>query len=439
MIKQGAIVTVLSPLQWLFFMFVNTVVVPISVGAAFQLPTETIEMTIRCSFIFTGISSILQSWIGHRYPLLDSHSGLMWGLILNMGTSASALGMDFVTVGGGIATGFLLAGVVTVLLAAFNLISIIQKIIKPMVISVYIFLLTFQLIFIFFKGMFKITESGTIDLPVSLFSFGIVIFVSLLRIKGGRVLGNFSILIGIIVGWLLYRIIFPSNLPMKSSSSMEFTFFPLGTPNMELGIILVSFFAVLLTLTNSFASIQATAEVYKQKVEQNQYRRSIFVTGIFVFITAIFGLVPFTPFTSTIGFLQSTKLYNRKPFIISGFLFILLGVIPPLGGFLGTMPLTIGNAVLFVAYLQLFGTALDSLKGTFFNSETIFRLAGPVLIGVSIMNIPPALFGSIPVLLQPFITNGLIMGVIISIFLEKIINWNKLTTKLTIDHDGKAF
>ncbi|WP_245640555.1 uracil/xanthine transporter [Neobacillus massiliamazoniensis] len=430
MIKQGAIVTMLSPLQWLFFMFANTVVVPISVGAAFQLPTNAIEMTIRCSFIFTGISSILQSWIGHRYPLLDSHAGLLWGLILNMGISASALQMDLSTVGGGIATGFLLAGVVTVVIAAFNLISTIQKIIKPMVISVYIFLLTFQLIFIFFKGMFKITESGTIDLPVSLFSIGIVIFVSLLRIKGGKVLGNFSILIGIIVGWLLYRIIFPSDLPKESSSSMAFTFFPLGTPNLELGIIFVSFFAALLTLTNSFASIQATADVYKEKVEQNLYRRSIFITGIFVVITAIFGLVPFTPFTSTIGFLQSTKLYNRKPFIISGFLFTLLGVIPPLGGFLGTMPLTIGNAVLFVAYLQLFGTALNSLKGTLFNSETIFRLAGPVLIGVSIMNIPPALFGSIPVLLQPFITNGLIMGVIISIILEKIIDWNKLTTKL---------
>ena len=116
--------------------------------------------------------------------------------------------------------------------------------------------------------------------------------------------------------------------------------------------------------------------------------------------------------------------------MISGFVFILLGIIPPLAEVLGTMPLTIGNAVLFVAYLQLFGTALNSLKGTFFNSETIFRLAGPVLIGVSLMNIPPALFGSFPVLLQPLITNGLIMGVIISIILEKMVDWNKLTTKL---------
>ena len=105
MTKQGATVTMLSSFQWLFFIFANTLVVPISVGAAFQLPAEIIEMTIRYSFIFTGLACILQAWIGHRYPLMEGHSGLMWGLLLNMGISASALGMDFATVGGGIATG----------------------------------------------------------------------------------------------------------------------------------------------------------------------------------------------------------------------------------------------------------------------------------------------------------------------------------------------
>jgi xanthine/uracil permease len=433
MTKQGATVTMLSSFQWLFFIFANTLVVPISVGAAFQLPAEIIEMTIRYSFIFTGLACILQAWVGHRYPLMEGHSGLMWGLLLNMGISASALGMDFASVGGGIATGILLAGAVTVLIAIFNLISIVQKVVTPMVISVYIFLLTFHLIFIFFKGMFKINENGTIDLSVSLFSIGVVIFVGLLKIKGGNGVGNFSILIGIIVGWVLFRIIFPSELPTSSSGNIAFTIFPFGAPNLELGIIFVAFVAGLLNLTNTFASIKATADLYKEEVKPDQYRRSIIVTGSLAFISAIFGLVPFTPFTSTIGFLESTNLLKRAPFIISGFMFMSLGFIPSFVVFLGTMPLTVGNAVLFVAYLQLFGTSLNSLKGTYFNSVTIFRLAGPVLIGVSIMNIPPALFGSVPVLLQPLISNGLIMGVFISIFMEKCINWNKLTVDLEVE------
>ena len=63
---------------------------------------------------------------------------------------------------------------------------------------------------------------------------------------------------------------------------------------------------------------------------------------------------------------------------------MLMGLIPAFGDFLSTMPVTIGNAVLFVAYLQLFGTAYNSLNGTMFTSYTIFRLAGPVLFGVSL-------------------------------------------------------
>ncbi len=105
---------------------------------------------------------------------------------------------------------------------------------------------------------------------------------------------------------------------------------------------------------------------------------------------------------------------------------MLMGLIPAFGDFLSTMPVTIGNAVLFVAYLQLFGTAYNSLNGTMFTSYTIFRLAGPVLFGVSLMNTPPALFTSLPVLFQPFLTNGLIMGVLMSIVLERSLNWDKL-------------
>jgi xanthine/uracil permease len=100
-----------------------------------------------------------------------------------------------------------------------------------------------------------------------------------------------------------------------------------------------------------------------------------------------------------------------------------MGLVPMFGSFLATMPISVGNAVLFVAYLQLFGTAYSSLDGKSFNSNTIFRLAVPVLVGISLMNMQQAQFSNVPILIQPFITNGLIMGVLISIIFEKIVNW----------------
>lgn len=418
-------VTLFSSFQWLFFIFANTVVVPISIGAAFHLPSNVTEMTMRSSLILTGIASVIQGWKGHKYPIMEGHSGLLWGVMLNLGLSAPAIGLSYTEIGGGIATGFIAAGVVTLLLAAFNLISYVQRIFPPMVMTVYLFLLTFQLIFVFFKGMLGISEYGKINIPVSLLSLCIVLFVSILKIKGSRNISNFSILIGMIVGWIFYAILFSDSASTMESTNATFSFFPIGIPNLEYGIIAISFFAGLMNLSNTFASLQAASEVTGILAKPKQYRYSLFMTGIFSMIAPVFGLVPYTPFTSSIGFLQSTQLYERKPFLIGGMLLAIVGLIPPIITFLATMPITVGNAVLFVAYIQLFGTAFNSTKGQIFTSNTIFRIAAPVLIGVSLMNISPDTFGDIPMYLQPFLTNGLIMGVIISIMLEKLIKWDR--------------
>jgi xanthine/uracil permease len=41
------------------------------------------------------------------------------------------------------------------------------------------------------------------------------------------------------------------------------------------------------------------------------------------------------------------------------------------------------------------------------------------------MNLDTAIFSQVPVLLQPLVTNGFMMGVIISILLENIVKWDK--------------
>ncbi|NMH72164.1 uracil/xanthine transporter [Bacillus sp. RO2] len=422
--------TMFSSIQWLFFIFANTVVVPLSVGAAFDVSPEVSRMMLSASLLFTGLACIFQGWLGHRYPLLEGHSGLLWGVMLNLGLTASSLGMSFTEIGGGVATGLLLAGGFTMLLAVFGWTSVLPRIFTPMVMTVYLFLLTFQLMMVFFQGMLGVTEDGVMNVPVSILSVVLVIFVSVLKIKAPRVIGNFAILIGIVIGWILYVLLFPGGGQDAPAAAFAFDLFPLGAPNLEYGIIAVAFFAGVLNMSNTIASVQAAADLYGETPKPGQFRNSFFFTGLFSVIASLFGLVPYTPFTSTIGFLQSTRILDRKPFFIGGIMLAAIGLVPPLTSFLVTMPMTVGNAVLFVAYLQLFGTAYSSLRGAVFNSDTIFRLAAPVLLGVCLMNTSPAVFGPLPVLLQPFLANGLIMGVLLSIVLEKVTNWEQFEDKV---------
>lgn len=112
--------------------------------------------------------------------------------------------------------------------------------------------------------------------------------------------------------------------------------------------------------------------------------------------------------------------------IIGAAMFMILGLVPSLSHLFSTLPISVGDAVLFVAYLQLFSGALNNLEGIRFSQKTIYRIAAPVLLGMAIMNIPAEMFGSIPMLVRPLISSGLLMGIILSVVLENTINWSKL-------------
>ncbi|MDQ0225619.1 uracil/xanthine transporter [Metabacillus niabensis] len=423
--SKSMITATFGSIQWLFFIFANVVVVPISIGAAFDIPAYEVATIQRSSFIFTGIACILQGVWGHRYPIMEGPSGVIWGLVLNLCFSASSLGMSLEEIGGGIATGMILAGIFTMILAIFNLFPLINKILTPTVMSVYLFLLTFQLVFTFFTGMLKINDNGKLDLPISLFSIVIVIFVCLLNILGKKAISNFSILIGMIVGWIGYDLLFPENIAMASKAS-SLTLFPFGQPNLQVSIILITFLGCLVNLSNTRTTVEATSKILNETASSHQYKSSYLLTGLYAALAPVFGLISYSPYASSIGFLESTKMVNKRPFLVGGGLMVLLGIIPALGSLLATLPITVGNAVLFVAYLQLFGTSIKSLNGYQFSSKTIYRLAIPILVGVSIMTLDSEVFTSLPIYLQPLFGNGFIVGVLLSVFIEKLIKWDKV-------------
>lgn len=103
-------------IQWLFFIFSNIIVIPITIGAAFSLSQEETIPLIQLSFIVTGIACILQAFLGHQRAIMEGQSGLWWGVILTVITTASAQGVSMEEVGGSLTVGVLLSGGLTVLI-----------------------------------------------------------------------------------------------------------------------------------------------------------------------------------------------------------------------------------------------------------------------------------------------------------------------------------
>jgi xanthine/uracil permease len=423
--KQVMQTTLFGGVQWLLFMFTNTIVIPLSIGSALALSDGDIAASVQRSFIYTGIACLLQAFLGHRLALMEGQSGLWWGVIL--GLAASFPSDSYEELGGSLAIGIICGGILISVLGALGIGKLLKKWFTPVVMSVFLFLLAAQLIIIFFKGMLGLNEYKQIHLPIACLSFVLVILVVFLMLKGKGLVSNFALLIGIIVGWIAFRILFPDESSINlSESSSFFDLFPWGSVHWNIGIILTAILAGLINTTNTVASLKGAEPIYNKPVSDKQYRNSFILTGMNSVVSGLFGLVPYAPYTSSLGFLHSTRIKERAPFVFGAVLFILLGAIPVLGRFFSTLPESVGDAVLFVAYLQLFGSALQNIKGMTFNFKTIYRIAAPTLLGISLMNTSSEAFLGIPMIIRPLLSNGLLVGILLAVILENTVRWDKL-------------
>jgi xanthine/uracil permease len=176
--------------------------------------------------------------------------------------------------------------------------------------------------------------------------------------------------------------------------------------------------AGLLNTSNTFGALKGTEDIYQTKTSMKQYRHSFTISGLFVMIAGLFGMVPYAPYVSSIGFLNQTKILDRLPFIIGGAIFMLMGVIPAISNMMAKLPLSIGSAVLFVTYLRLLQSSLEYFAQIQLNPANLYRLAVPLFVGICFMSFPSSYFESVPGILRPLVSNGLLVGILLSLIIE---------------------
>lgn len=421
--------TWIAGLQWFFFIFANIVVIPITVGEAFGLSKVEIVPLLQLSFIVTGLACLAQVLFGHKRPIMEGQSGLWWGIFLTLVTTTSAQGMSLTELGGSLALGVIIAGVITILIGLSGIGPIIAKLFTTGVMGVFMFLLGLTLIQIFLQGMLGIpfgdAEEAQIRLPVAALGIFIALIVMIISIKSPVKIRSYALLIGIVMGWIIYRLIF-GNEDAVYSANTSISLFPLGSLHWNTGVIITTVVAGILNTSNTFGSLKGSDSLVGKETTKKDYLTSFSFTGLATVAAGGFGLVPYAPFVSSIGFLRQTEIYERMPLIIGSFIFFMMGVIQPVGVFFSTLPLSIGSAVLFVAYLQMFTSSIEFLKDITVNTMNVYRVAIPIFVGAIIMTFPASYFESLPAQLRPFLSNGLLVGIVLSLVLENIVDWEKV-------------
>ncbi|MCW2106290.1 UNVERIFIED_ORG: xanthine/uracil permease [Rahnella aquatilis] len=419
---------ILPGIQWFFFIFCNTVVIPPTLQSAFQLSDAATLCLMQYSFIATGLACVAQAALGHGRAIMEGPTGLWWGVILTVTLAEAAQGTPLPVIGGSLAVGIALSGVITVLIGLSGLGHRIAVLFRPAVMMVFMFLLGAQLLSLFIKGMLGLpygVPQGpvAIDFPAFLLALAVAALVVGIVVWLPSPWNKYGLLAGTLLGWAAYRIIFPQAV--SPGTGTDWQWFPLGAPQeLRGGIILTATMTGLLNISNTFGALRGTQIFYPQQTPQ--YRRSFVVSGLFTLGSAVLGIVPFSPFVSSIGLLTQTNDNRKAPFILGALVVVAIGLFTPLTAFFARIPLSISSAVLLVSYLPLLSSSLSFLPHIRLSSRNVYRLAIPLFAGIFLMGLPAGYVQQVPLWLRPLLSNGLLTGVMLAIALENLLPWDRV-------------
>ncbi|WP_042849036.1 uracil/xanthine transporter [Providencia rettgeri] len=422
---------IISGFQWFFFIFCNTVVIPPTLQSAFHLSSQTTFVITQYAFLLTALACLLQTFLGHKRAVMEGPTGLWWATILTVTLSESMQGTALETVGWSLAIGIFLSGLLTVLIGLSGVGGWLAKLFKPGVLVVFMFLLGAQLVTIFLKGMLGLPfgvagDSVTVNYPVFFLALAVLIFVIGVIIYLPSNISKYALLMGTIIGWVTYSGLFGNTV--SSVSSAQWMLFPLGkSDQISISIVLTAILAGILNTSNTFGAMRGTDVFYPHSLPtKSLYRRSFIMSGLVTMLSAPIGVVPYSPFVSSIGLITQTKDSSRLSFCIGSLILFCVGGVAILTQFFRSLPLAIGSAVMLATYLPLLFSSFSFLADIKLNARNIYRLALLIFIGIFLMSAPAAVLDSLPIMFSSLLGNGLLMGIILALVLENTINWDKI-------------
>ncbi|WP_141535331.1 purine/pyrimidine permease [Bacillus cereus] len=411
----------LSALQWALFILAGSLIVPISVATSYGLDgAEAIAFVQRTLFVL-GFAGLLQAIFGHKLPIQEGPAGLWWGifsLYASLGVVLFGSSNETLKV---LQYAFLLSGIICIILSVFGLIDKLVRYFTPTVIGTYLFLLVAQLSGSFLKGMFGLDGKHT-EVQANVFILSLIVILLSFFIMKLPIIGQYSVLFSIVFGWILFACFGLSNPVTPVTDIIRLpSLFVFGTPRIEWNMAITVVFVTLLLLTNMLASIRVVQKVvskYEKDAAPNRFKQAGIITGINQLLGGLFSAIGPVAISGSAGFIATTNIYKRLPFMLGSSFIILVSIFPKITSFFAAIPVAVGYAAIYPVFASMIGLAFREYD-TVQNKERLFKVAGlSIFTGVGVMFIPAEAFSTLPPFLASFLSNGLVLGSVMAILLE---------------------
>nr|WP_083249138.1 purine/pyrimidine permease [Bacillus solimangrovi] len=412
---------ILSSFQWMLFIVSGNIVAPIGIASMYGLSTEmTVEFVSR-TFIVLAISGLLQVLFGHRLPINEGPAGLWWGvftLYSNLGLVLFGSQAETLRV---LEFALIVSGVICILLSMLGLLDRLAKYFTPVVTGTYLLLLVVQLSGSFLNGLLGVDSiDGKVSSSMMIVSTIVVIFAFLFTTHNQ--LKKIGIIGSLTIGWIIFAMVGYADkieVPDKLISLPEI--FVFGIPRVEWSIVPTVIFVTLLLITNMLASVKIVESVFKLEhvnFEKISIKKTGVLMGVGQILAGLFSAIGPVPISGSGGFIASSKITSRIPFIIASSLIIVGSLFTPFITFIAALPPAVGYAAIFPIFASMISLGLKEIVNAYNVEDAVRKVGVPLFAGVGVMFVPSQAFSTLPPIVSSLLSNGLVFGTLIALFIE---------------------
>jgi xanthine/uracil permease len=414
----------LSVFQWFIYLLANSIAIPIVIGNLFGFSEIELNSFLQRVFLLVGISSFIQAKFGHRYPIADGPAGSWVSIFVIYASIGTQLGKPMIETLQILEAGIFTSGLLLFVLGLTKWVRHLLFLFTPIVTGTFLLILAVQLSGVFLQGMISNSNSeGQMDIISFFLSLFVFFLIVSLKVKGKGWLKSYTILIGLLFGWLLFAIFGKGSTPIANSDAMMVLpgIFVWGFPEFNGSIIITSLLFTFLLISNIIATISSAQEAMpcQNKLFQERLYSSTWAGGTSHILSTIFSSIGVVPLPATAGFIKLTKQYRIVPFLIACGILIVVSLFPSITGLLAGLPLPVASAVLLATLIEMFGIAFRSLAKNQLNARNTLVTGTSILVGISTMFLSEGFLSGLPGIMQFLCSNGLLVGTILAIFLEQ--------------------
>lgn len=380
-------------LQHVLAMYTGCVTVPLVFGAAAGLDTHTIGLLVNADLLVAGLITLLQALgigtvLGIRLPVV---AGATFTAVTPMILIAGQYGVQAVY------GSMLAAGVFGILVAVPFARAV--RFFPPVVTGSVITVIGLSLIGVG-AGLITGQESAPdYAAPAKLaLAFGIVLVIVLVGRFARGLLGQLGVLIGLLGGTIAAIFLGMTDFSGVGDAAwlgiaQPFHF---GAPQFPLAAVISMCVVMLVTFTESTASMLAVGEMTGRPVTSRDLARGLAAEGVSGVLGGAMNGFMDTVFGQNVGLVGITKVRSRYVCAAAGGILVVLGLIPRLGEIVAALPGPVVGAAGLVMFATVAALGIGILGRVDFE-HTGNLLIVAVTIGVGLLPVvAPKIYHSFP-------------------------------------------